>query len=131
MATRRRTTVAPSIQPGVLTSFRRLLEEQRALRLAQLESLQNQSDRSPTGADPVAAFSEFDMEGYDADVVARQLTAAYDALDEIDGALGRIEQGTYGRCSGCATEIPMERLEVLPAARFCVACQRRVARRGG
>jgi RNA polymerase-binding transcription factor DksA len=43
-------------------------------------------------------------------------------LAEIQDALARIEQGTFGVCEGCHGAIPRERLLVLPYARRCVAC---------
>ena len=45
-------------------------------------------------------------------------------LAEIDDALDRIEKGTYGRCENCHQEIPRERLEALPYARYCIRCTR-------
>jgi|SRR5581483_2996463 len=42
--------------------------------------------------------------------------------EEIELALMRLEQGTYGRCEQCHKEIPHARLEALPYARLCVAC---------
>ena len=44
-------------------------------------------------------------------------------LEKIDHALARIEAGTYGTCEGCGVSIPAARLEVMPTATFCVACQ--------
>jgi DnaK suppressor protein len=46
-------------------------------------------------------------------------------LAEIDTALERIENGTYGTCANCGTEIPEERLEALPYATLCIDCKRR------
>ena len=43
-------------------------------------------------------------------------------LDEVDRALARLESGTYGVCERCGRAIPVERLEVRPTARTCVAC---------
>jgi DnaK suppressor protein len=39
---------------------------------------------------------------------------------EIDSALERMEQGTYGTCEKCGKEIPLDRLEANPAARTCI-----------
>jgi DnaK suppressor protein len=44
-------------------------------------------------------------------------------IDEIDAALDRISDGSYGRCAHCGVAIPIERLEVRPFAAGCVACQ--------
>ena len=48
------------------------------------------------------------------------------ALDEIGGALDRIEQGTFGRCEECHKEIPRARLQALPYTRYCVECARKL-----
>ena len=43
-------------------------------------------------------------------------------LKEIDAALERIEQGTFGRCEECGKDLSKERLEALPYARHCIEC---------
>ena len=45
-----------------------------------------------------------------------------DTLEEIDGALRKLEAGTYGRCESCNGPIAEARLEAMPAARFCISC---------
>ena len=50
-------------------------------------------------------------------------------LAEIDAALKRIEDGTYGTCTNCGKEIPEERLEARPWATLCIDCQRERERR--
>jgi len=47
------------------------------------------------------------------------------ALDQIDGALKRIEDGSYGECEDCGVRIPEPRLEALPYAALCVQCASR------
>lgn len=44
-------------------------------------------------------------------------------LNEIEEALQRIENGTYGICEECGEKISPERLKYLPYVRFCVDCQ--------
>lgn len=44
------------------------------------------------------------------------------ALADIDAALARLEDGTYGYCQRCGRPIPRERLEALPATAYCLAC---------
>jgi DnaK suppressor protein len=48
-------------------------------------------------------------------------------LKLVEAALGRIEDGTFGRCLRCAQEIAAGRLEALPWAAYCIACQKLVA----
>ena len=50
-------------------------------------------------------------------------------LREISDALLRIEQGNYGVCLECEEPISVKRLEAVPWARYCVACQERLAAR--
>ena len=44
-------------------------------------------------------------------------------LADVEHALRRIDDGTYGTCEACGRQIDDARLEVVPAARFCVADQ--------
>jgi DnaK suppressor protein len=44
-------------------------------------------------------------------------------LEATDNALTRIEDGSYGFCEACGCEIPTARLDVLPFALRCVACE--------
>jgi RNA polymerase-binding protein DksA len=50
---------------------------------------------------------------------------AEQVLSEIDDALKRIDDGTYGTCVNCGQEIPRERLEANPWASLCIDCKRR------
>jgi DnaK suppressor protein len=45
-----------------------------------------------------------------------------DTLNDIDAALAKFDQGTYGRCVGCGGPIAEARLEAMPAARTCITC---------
>ncbi len=50
-------------------------------------------------------------------------------LREIADALRRIEQGSYGICMECEEPISGKRLDAVPWAKFCVACQEHIAAR--
>jgi DnaK suppressor protein len=56
-------------------------------------------------------------------VATRRAAGMLSTIDEIDAALDRISDGTYGRCAHCGVDIPVERLEARPFAAGCVACQ--------
>lgn len=45
--------------------------------------------------------------------------------DDILLALRKIDDGTYGKCESCGTDIPPERLEAVPAATLCVTCKQK------
>lgn len=44
-------------------------------------------------------------------------------LREVDEALDRIEEGTYGICDSCEKPIGLKRLQIKPFAKYCVQCQ--------
>ncbi len=46
-------------------------------------------------------------------------------LEDVEHALAKFEDGTYGICEMCGSIIDLPRLEVVPEARLCVTCQAR------
>jgi RNA polymerase-binding transcription factor DksA len=52
----------------------------------------------------------------------RRHSALTRRLAEVEGALARIADGTYGTCSSCGRPILVERLVALPTATSCVRC---------
>jgi RNA polymerase-binding protein DksA len=50
---------------------------------------------------------------------------AEQVLSEIDAALQRIDDRTYGICFNCGNEIPQARLEANPWASLCIDCKRK------
>jgi DnaK suppressor protein len=57
------------------------------------------------------------------DVNLMRLAAHRKAMHDIDEALRKISEGSYGICEECGEEIGAKRLSVLPAATLCVSCQ--------
>jgi DnaK suppressor protein len=49
-------------------------------------------------------------------------------LKQIDDALERIEENTYGFCEECGVKIPRARLKVVPFAKYCVECKEVIER---
>ena len=49
-------------------------------------------------------------------------------LNQIDDAIDRIDEGTYGMCEECGVKIPKGRLKVMPFAKYCVECQEKIER---
>lgn len=52
-----------------------------------------------------------------------------EALYELDDALKKIEEGTFGICEDCKSPIAKNRLKVIPSARLCVSCQEKREKR--
>jgi DnaK suppressor protein len=51
-----------------------------------------------------------------------------DVVRQIEEALVRLDDGTFGSCENCEVEIAEKRLQALPWARYCVDCQERLER---
>jgi DnaK suppressor protein len=95
-----------------LPAIRSDLVEQRRFRMEQLEELRVDAAEAAVAADEPRLQ------------IARLLESAAEwALSEIDAALQRLEDGTYGICGHCREPIPRERLDVLPMSRLCTTCQ--------
>jgi RNA polymerase-binding transcription factor DksA len=45
------------------------------------------------------------------------------SLADVEHALGKLDEGTYGRCERCGEPIGAERLEAIPEARLCITCK--------
>jgi DnaK suppressor protein len=100
--------------------LRRLLEERR--REIQ-ESLRSLREAVPAAADLVRDAEEQRLDGLfrDLDFALVQMKAA--SVAALDAAIERLEEGTYGTCADCGAEISPARLEAVPFAVRCVACQ--------
>jgi len=103
-----------------------LLDSMRGVGRDSLRSRAEGSEASAFGMHQADAGSD----AYDRDFSLSLLSQEQDSLYEIDQALRRIENGTYGLCEMCGKAIPQVRLEALPFARYTIECQAELERRG-
>lgn len=92
--------------------IREIEEEQEGVRLTETSS-----ERSPDPNTAEGGSLAFEIE--------KELSLsrnAADLLTQVQEALVRIDEGTYGNCAGCGKPIPVARLEALPYASLCVEC---------
>lgn len=113
---------------GDTEHFRQQLLEERARLAGTLNNLHEENARS--------LEDEIGEETYD-NHLADSATVTFDreidlTLEEnsshllaaIDGALQRVEEGTFGTCVRCGHRIAIERLEAMPYATKCIECKR-------
>ena len=76
------------------------------------------------------AAEEFDrlQQQLNREVAIRNLDRESRLLKDVQAALGRVQEGTFGVCLRCEEDIPEKRLKALPWAAYCVACQEVVDR---
>jgi RNA polymerase-binding transcription factor DksA len=102
-----------------------LLAEQARL-AAQVADLAREFDGIVESAASAPLDDEHDPDGatvgFERARVAALLAQARANLAELDDALARLADGTYGVCASCGRPIPPERLAARPATTVCVAC---------
>jgi DnaK suppressor protein len=109
--------------------FREALTEERQRIQAALDNLHEENPGSitdETGEDAVYDnhLADTATVTYDRELDYTLEENAEHMLSEIDSALQRIDDGSYGRCTNCSREIPSARLEARPWATLCIDCQR-------
>src|SRR5438034_6146071 len=108
-------------------TLRRRLDDERSNVVSQLIDMGVDPE---TGAPRGVEFEQgFADSGQATAEKARILSIAeglVETLHEVDAALDRIAKGTYGRCESCGAEIPPERMDARPVARFCLDCKQRL-----
>ena len=132
-ATVKRAAPAPKTKPkGDRVAFfakqTELLLEERSSYISSAEALKAQADSLALEHEPGdVQFDEEGGEGGTANVdreIDLYLSAqARATVVEIDRALQKIEDGTYGICEQCGDVIPDARLQALPYAALCVSCK--------
>jgi DnaK suppressor protein len=67
-------------------------------------------------------MAELGSDNFDQQLTLSLLGNERNALEQIQAAIERIEDGSYGKCEECGVKIPEARLEAVPYAALCVQC---------
>ena len=112
------------MRPNELQSYESTLLEMRARLIHEVEDVENairEAVAAPGGGSTVPTHpADAAAEGLDSNLAVAQNEEWI--LQNVEAALQRIEDGTYGTCQGCGKEIPAERLQALPFTPCCVNC---------
>jgi len=98
----------------------RLLDKERELQTGILRVQLAGRDADAMGAQDLADQADH---CYTKESLFQQSSSARDLLVLVQAALRRDEEGEYGRCVECGELVHKKRLEAVPWARHCVACQ--------
>ena len=104
---------------AALAGPRARLEEQRDHLTQQLTDLGYGADGRLSFDQNFADSSQVTAERAEVEALG---TSLKDSLDEVELALAKFDNGSYGNCEGCGEPISMARLEAKPAARHCMDC---------
>lgn len=106
--------------PTATADLQSQLEQERQALRAQLAELGFGDGGSGLEYDGnFADSSQVTAERGEAEALAHTLQ---ETLDDVEKALERLADGTFGVCEGCGKQIAAPRLEAMPAARLCIDC---------
>jgi DnaK suppressor protein len=108
------------IDPEFLKQIREALVHQRQQLLSVVRSTQAQMAEKTKDLPDV---SDQASEGYGDELAVGLMAIEAAQLEDIEAAITRIDNGSYGLCADCEKPIPRKRIEVLPFARRCLPCE--------
>ncbi|MBN2181643.1 MAG: TraR/DksA C4-type zinc finger protein [Sedimentisphaerales bacterium] len=121
-----------SLTKNDIEMFRALLLDKRNELLGNFSYMEKDAlreDRSDLSNMPIH-MADLGTDSYEQEFTLGLMDSERKLIAEIDEALERIEQGTYGKCQVNGEPIPKPRLEAIPWARYCVACASLMEKRG-
>ena len=109
-----------------LEHYRNLLLERRDRILRSVTSMEEEALKAAGQDFSVDHMADHGSDNFEQDLTLGLVESERKELVEIDHALGRIQQGTYGVCEGTGEAIATARHEAIPYTRYSVEYQRRV-----
>jgi DnaK suppressor protein len=105
----------------VLIKRRDALRKALAGDLSMLNELREQS---------IGDVVDFALDSVQDEITSQLAEVESRELANIDMALDRMRDGSYGKCESCNCTIPLARLQALPYATYCIECQRQLEKTG-
>jgi RNA polymerase-binding protein DksA len=112
------------LTPDEIEKFRALLLEKRSEILDSVVHMEDETlrkQRSDLSNMPIH-MADVGSDTFEMENTLGLMDSERKLLKEIDDALDRIENGTYGICEGAGGPIAKVRLKAIPWARYCVKC---------
>lgn len=109
-----------AVDPELLKTIREALVGQRNQLLSVVQATQAQLAEKETG---LADLSDRASDGFEDELALGLMRIEAAQIEDIEAAIRRIDDGSYGLCVDCGKSIPRKRLEVLPFAQRCLDCE--------
>jgi DnaK suppressor protein len=133
----KRATAAKPLGKRDQKEFRRLLEQERDRLTEELEALEEHTPEveHQVGMDLGGSYDE-DFADVAGDTFEREKGFAIESsvqalLTQVEEALARLDEGSYGVCESCGRAIHPARLKAIPYAKLCIDCKSREERANG
>jgi len=115
------TARAPKLNKKELEKYRRLLEEKKSGISADLAKTRNAEEE--TTEEATQDIADKAVSSYTREFLYSLSDGDRTTLLQIDAALARIEDGTYGLCANCSAQMAEKRLMAVPWTPYCLDCQ--------
>ncbi len=117
-----------------LTDFKKVILKKKDEIMENIDHVSEDTKKSQKDASGDISGYSFHMADVATDTYDREFSLGLASNDrkviyELDDALKRIEEGTFGICEECKSAIAKTRLKALPHARFCLKCQEKKEKR--
>ncbi len=128
--------MASALKAEDLAQFREMLEGLRTRLKGDLDGMtdealrRNMPESSGNLSNVPLHMADVGTENYDQEFTMSLIENDQDTLGQIHDALGRIADGTYGKCEECGQPIAKPRLQALPYTRHCIECARAMESQG-
>jgi len=121
---KRKRTGKSNLTPQEIEKFKALLLKKRSEILGDVSSMENESlrkDRTDLSSIPFH-MADMGSDNFELENTLGLMDSERKVLIQIEDALARIEDGTYGICQGNNEPIPKQRLKAIPWTPYCVDC---------
>jgi len=107
-----------------LEQFKKRLEERQQILRRNVN--RTEQDGRQTDDDSAQDIADRAASSYNKEFLFHQSNSERQLLQMVEGALNRIEQGSFGECISCGKEINPKRLDAVPWTRHCIECQEKL-----
>lgn len=112
-----------------IKQLRQLLITERAKLVGEIKSRAHEVSTSPRDASGdlssyTVHMADMAADTYDRELSMNLISSEQEVLYQIEDALKRLDDGSYGVCQQCNKVITMSRLKAVPYASLCIECQR-------
>jgi RNA polymerase-binding transcription factor DksA len=113
-----------TLHPELLSEMEEILKRRKASLVDDVLGLErSRTDNSEMVPAHSSHMAESGTDAFEEELRLARMESAGDEIFEIEEALRRIREGTYGTCEACAAALPVGRLRAIPYARLCLACK--------
>jgi len=111
------------LAPAEIKKFKMILLAKRTEILSNVTCMEDETLRKPKtdSSNMPIHMADAGTDNYEMENTLGLMDSERKLIEQIDDALERIQDGTYGICEGSGEPIPVERLQAIPWARYCVA----------